>query len=684
MISNWFTKLKFEDSHPTEETLLACVDGELSDKEAARIRKHLENCWSCRAQLDELQETITLFVNFRSQIQNPLTEPPPNNWSDFDRKLAQLSTENESEKISVPSRLSFWHKFRQKLNFAEWSPVGRQIGIGSLAALLIVALLWQMVGVRNVSAAELLKNSIRAEEQQIERVNQPVVYQKLRLTRGGTKVADWETWRDETNSRYRQALAVEGDGGRHFISAAFSPEKSDSPDEPVLREVAAILEANQMNAQKPLSAESFRNWRNSLAEKTDAIVTPRSASGESVFILKTISNGIAENGKITEAALTVDAKDWHAEKLRLSVKNESGRDDYEFVETNFEVVSLPSLDPEIFPRDEQFAKTEIASASPNAKPSPAASPSVAAENSLNANLNLQPSPSNASVDPPVAATAELEVDVLKALNQIGADIGEEATVTRTTTGGLLIQGVVESQQRKAEILNALAPLVGQPGLSIRIETSQEAQKRVQREQTLATKNKPSQEKNEIAASVQPFEIRDAIPADAETRRYLRSKGTQENALNDEVNRFATRTTNRSNQILLRALALKNLASRFSEAQLKAMKPEARNEWLKLIAARASEIENQNAALRQELGAVFGGVSAGGGSADANDEAGLKRAVVRLSELAASNDRAIRAAFTFSSGANSDAVKSAQFRQSLGSIEGVANSIETAAKRLQSK
>ena len=42
MISHWFKKLKIEDSHPAEETLLACVDGELSEREAARVRKHLE------------------------------------------------------------------------------------------------------------------------------------------------------------------------------------------------------------------------------------------------------------------------------------------------------------------------------------------------------------------------------------------------------------------------------------------------------------------------------------------------------------------------------------------------------------------------------------------------------------------------------------------------------------------
>ena len=689
MIRNWFKNLKSDDAHPAEEMLLACIDGELSEKEAARIRKHLENCWSCRAQLDAIEETITSFVNFRAQIQNPLAAPPPGNWNNFNRKLAEAAAEIETEKVSASSRLSFRHRFLQAASFGDWSPVRKQFGIGTVAAVLIFALLFQLASVPNVSAAELLENSIRFQKQNIGQVSQPVVYQKLRLTRADGKAVDWETWQDKTNARYRQALAGER-SGRRFINAEFNPNKNDLPDEPVLREIAQILQANRMNPQQPLSAESFQSWRNSLAEKSDQVENSRVPSGKQIFTLKTVSNGAADAGKIIEAALTVRASDWHAERLRLSVKSETGATDYEFVETAFEVVALPALSAEIFPGESLQsappAKTEIAAAAPDAKPSPAVSPSAEIENDANANLPVQPSPSaSTSLAPPIAAaTAELEVDVLKALNGIGADIGEEATVTRNAAGGLLVQGVVESRERKAEINRALAPLVGQPGLSVRIETSEEAQKRVVRERTqAAAKNKSNQENNNEGVSVEPLEFRNTIPADTEVRRYLRSKGAAENVLNDEVNRFATQTINRSNQVLLRALALKNLAGRFSDAQLRSMKPEARNQWLNLIAARASEIESQNHALRQEIAAVFGAIS-NGESVDASDEAGLKRAVLRLSELAAGNDRAVRAAFTFSSGANSDAVKGAQFRQSLGSIEGLANGIESAARRLQSK
>lgn len=689
MISHWFKKLKIEDAHPAEETLLACADGELSDREAAHVRRHLENCWTCRARLDEIQETITQFVNFRNQIQNPLAAPPPNNWSSFDRRLAQLAAENE--KVSLPSRLGFWQRFRQSLDFAEWSPARKQFGIGAVAAVLIVALLWQTIGVGSVSAAELLDNSIRAESQKTGKIEQPVVYQKLRLSRAGggdaEKSIDWETWHDRANSRYAQALADERAGGRRFINAALTPEQTDSPDASVLREVFGILQANRMNPRQPLSAKSFRAWRDSLANKSDEIENSRSpVTGAAAFILKTGAGDAGEIGQIVEARLTVRANDWHAETLRFSVKTAGGAtSEYEFVETAYEVVKLPALSPEIFPPDApQPAKTEIVAASPNAAASPAVSPSAALVTGGNLEANVQPPSPITLPDSTAAATAELEVEVLRLLNGIGADIGEETTVSRGAAGELLVQGVVESRQRKTEILGALAPVTGQPGLKIRIETSLEAQKRIAREQILATKNKTASQTGEAVSAVQSLEIRDRIPADDEVRRYLRSKGTPETSLNDEVNRFAVKTINRSNQVLLRAFALKNLASRFSDAQLRSMKPEARNQWLDLIAARAGEIENQNAALRQELGALFGGIAAGGGQTDAADEAGLKRAVIRLSELAAANDRAVRAAFAFSAGASADAVKGAQFRQSLGSVEALAGSVQSAARKLQTK
>ena len=41
--------------HYSDETLLACLDGELSQSKARAVRVHLKVCWECRAKLAELE-----------------------------------------------------------------------------------------------------------------------------------------------------------------------------------------------------------------------------------------------------------------------------------------------------------------------------------------------------------------------------------------------------------------------------------------------------------------------------------------------------------------------------------------------------------------------------------------------------------------------------------------------------
>ena len=44
--------------HPSEESLLAFLDGEVSLTERRSIRNHLQICWRCRSSLRNLEERI--------------------------------------------------------------------------------------------------------------------------------------------------------------------------------------------------------------------------------------------------------------------------------------------------------------------------------------------------------------------------------------------------------------------------------------------------------------------------------------------------------------------------------------------------------------------------------------------------------------------------------------------------
>src|SRR5437879_4691597 len=98
VVRNWFTRSKIEHTHSTDEELLKSLDCELSSKNAARVREHLETCWDCRLQLEKLQETISAFVEFRQQIQTPVSQEPPRKWSGFDSKLKKFE---ESDPVSI-------------------------------------------------------------------------------------------------------------------------------------------------------------------------------------------------------------------------------------------------------------------------------------------------------------------------------------------------------------------------------------------------------------------------------------------------------------------------------------------------------------------------------------------------------------------------------------------------------
>jgi hypothetical protein len=53
--------------HPSDQDLLLFSDGELADRRAAQIRRHLAACWRCRAQAARIERTIGEFMEAHRQ-----------------------------------------------------------------------------------------------------------------------------------------------------------------------------------------------------------------------------------------------------------------------------------------------------------------------------------------------------------------------------------------------------------------------------------------------------------------------------------------------------------------------------------------------------------------------------------------------------------------------------------------
>jgi len=63
--------------HPDDGMLLRYLDGELPGRKARKVCAHLEACWQCRTQSEELQAVIGDCVRYRKNVLAPSLPPPP-------------------------------------------------------------------------------------------------------------------------------------------------------------------------------------------------------------------------------------------------------------------------------------------------------------------------------------------------------------------------------------------------------------------------------------------------------------------------------------------------------------------------------------------------------------------------------------------------------------------------------
>lgn len=79
-----------KDPHISREELTALANGEVSGLRSSTIRKHLLHCWTCRAELDAVEETIAGFVRAHRETPVPSPEAPR---AMFRARLADLAAQ---------------------------------------------------------------------------------------------------------------------------------------------------------------------------------------------------------------------------------------------------------------------------------------------------------------------------------------------------------------------------------------------------------------------------------------------------------------------------------------------------------------------------------------------------------------------------------------------------------------
>ena len=365
--------------HPDPIDLLRLLDGELEPRQARQVRQHLETCWECRTTADEMETTIAECVRYRKNALHTYLPSPPAPWMDIYSAFSRMD--------ATPGRVSFF----QRAWAALWQG-HRWVVPAAVAAMLLCAVYFQFRRTPAVEAAGLLLQASEAEQAR------PPAPRHIRI---------------ETSSRKLTRLV-----GGAAVTAAAKPAVAD--DEAA---VAALFARARYNWEDPLSARSYRAWRDTLAAKADTVEGVHSRGVEGWLIRTSTSEG-----ELASASLTVSRYDFRAVEGSLEFRN------HEFVRMSEEAPA-----PLAAPEAAVALPAPPAALAPSPVPSPLAPPAV-----------------------PAAGPGD-ELQVVARLHNLGADLGEPVEVSRSG-GRVVVSGTGLAPRRQQELRAALGSM---PNVDVR-------------------------------------------------------------------------------------------------------------------------------------------------------------------------------------------------------------------------
>jgi hypothetical protein len=289
--------------------------------------------------------------------------------------------------------------------------------------------------------------------------------------------------------------------------------------------IQALFTAASFNWDDPLSARSYSAWRDQLSDKRDE-VEPIGGRDANLYRIRTST----DHGALAEATLTLRARDLAPVSETFQFRGS------EWVEIT-EVATVPTV-PSVVP------------------------PALAGVGSLASVPSSAPLVQPSETEP--AATQELQV--IAALHQIGADLGEPIELTRNGRQ-LLVTGTGMEPERREQVRSSLARL---PGVAVRFEDP------------LPTSPEESAARPAMSVTAS------RAPLAAEMEKAIGGRVALE--------KFANHVLDLSETAMARAHALRNLAERFpasAETQLNerdhALLRTLRQEHAQVLAGTAAEI-----------------------------------------------------------------------------------------------
>ncbi len=505
---------KLNVRHPEEGQLLLYIDGELPRGKARDVRAHLEACWECRAQVEELQSVIGECVRYRKNVLAPMMPPAPQAWKElnFEGVEAELAAE------SLSARLSRWLSPRQNAPL-RWALSG------AFAVALSVVLVHQLRETPKVEAATLLRKAAAISH------SRAAATRRVRIT-----------------TRSHQITRVIGVSG---VTSAIAPVVAGEA------EVATMFAAAHYDWNDPLSAQSYADWRGSLAHYEDAVAS----QANSYDITTTTSDS-----ELTSATLKLRSTDLEPLEGRFEFRN------HDWVEMT-----------ELVDQQTPPASTISAGTTGGVPRQPGVPPALFNDPAAE---TTSPSPFSG------------ELQVVSALHQLGADLGDPLAISREGKD-VLVTGTGIAPQRQQQIHAQLDRL---PHVVVRFTDA-----------TLSANSFPASNQpvhTELAARDAAGPDKSPYPARIEERLGGRP----------QFERFSGQVLEWTDSAMTRAYALRRLAQQFPTVSEQAMSAEDRHTLHTLgrehLAALAKDYER----ISNTVAPVLAGLGSGAVSKPAVGEA----------------------------------------------------------------
>ena len=259
---------RFEPRHLSEDDLMRYADGELAAKEAALVRQHLEACWECRTELEEMQKTVGDCIRFRKAVLESYLPPPPAPWFNIRREFREADRQS--------GHRTFWAAAGEILLAPARRP--RRWATAMVALLAVFAIVFQFWSTPRVEAAELLRKAVAAAEPR------KTLERRIRIRKGD-----------------RQVTRVVG--------------MARNATRDALASVDDLFDAARYDGNDPLSASSYLAWHQQLPEKQDEVTR---VASDSAYLIRTTT----QSGELLEATLKLRERDLRAVEGTFQFRNQ--------------------------------------------------------------------------------------------------------------------------------------------------------------------------------------------------------------------------------------------------------------------------------------------------------------------------------------------------------------------------